>query len=99
MAIVYLQVTPELEFSRPRSVERPEIVRYCRTSELDRIMQQLGNVYKMIKTASLSFSVNVMARFPRLGTMSPTMKAPMEVSVMENPGKDTETNQRSHGRQ
>ena len=30
----------------------------------------------MMETASSSFSVNAMARFPCLGTMSPTMKAP-----------------------
>jgi len=30
----------------------------------------------MMETASSSFSVNVMARLPCLGTMSPTMKAP-----------------------
>ena len=51
----------------------------------------------MMETTSSSFSVNVMARLPCRGTMSPTMKAPMEMSVMEQPGEDSKANQISRG--
>jgi len=44
MAIVYPQVMPES--SRPRSVERPERVKYCQTSELDIITRQFWDAYK-----------------------------------------------------
>jgi len=41
----------------------------------------------MIETASSSFSVNVMARLPCRGTISPTTKAPVKVSVIARPGR------------
>ena len=79
MAIVYPQMRPVL--SRPRLVESPEIVKYY--WQMDKIsshgeLEKRTRGKKMITTASSSFSVMMMARFPSLGTMSPVTKAPMQ---------------------
>jgi hypothetical protein len=82
MAIVYPQVIPEL--SRPRSVERPESVKYYQIVSSMQSCDGLGTHTrgkKMIETISSSFSVIVMARLPCRGTMSPTMNAPVKVSI------------------
>lgn len=42
--IVYPQMMPVL--SRPRSVERPESVKYCQMGELGRTVQRFGDAYK-----------------------------------------------------
>lgn len=42
--IVYPQMMPVL--SRPRSVERPESVKYCQMGELGRTVQRVGDAYK-----------------------------------------------------
>ena len=64
-------------FSKPRSVERPESVKYWITHQLGYLPKQekLTNGRNITETISSSFSVRVMARPPSRGTMIPARNA------------------------
>jgi hypothetical protein len=67
-------------FSKPRSVERPERVKYYATiiklSEIKAHILSRTKGRKMMDTISSSFSVIVIASPPSRGTIKPTRNAP-----------------------
>lgn len=66
-------------FSKPRSVERPESVKYWRPSVYasNNKGEKLTNGRNITVTISSSFSVRAIARPPSRGTMTPARNAPV----------------------
>ena len=66
-------------FNKPRSVERPEIVKYWGSSAYVTTykLEKLTNGRNIAATISSSFSVRAISRPPSRGTMIPARNAPV----------------------